>query len=172
MHAAAPTSKAVLRFARPGVGRGPHRELGFAPQRRFCTGKPRQRRPNQPAMDWSLGRTSRRAVRVQRRDNGLTVVLRDDPFGFLVGRLGRRHDPGNAVEYLLIKGARYVFLLPLGRHFGVLVVVLGVARRAPGLFDLVAHHGDDGVVRDPALARTVIVHDISESRLALLHQAP
>jgi hypothetical protein len=54
----------------------------------------------------------------------------------------------------------------------VLVVVLGVARRAPRLFDLVAHHGDDGVVRDPALARTVIVHDISESRLALLHQAP
>ena len=98
--------------------------------------------------------------------------LRDRGVGLVFEGVRRRHDTRNAVEDLLIQRPGDVLFLALGWHPGVLVVVLGVARRAPGLFDLVAHHGDDGVVRDPALARTVIVHDITESRLALLHQAP
>jgi hypothetical protein len=102
----------------------------------------------------------------------VALDLRDHRVGLVFEGVRRRHDPRNAVEDLLIERPGDVLFLALGWHPGVLVVVLGVARRAPGLFDLVAHHGDDGVVRDPALTRTVVVHDISESRLALLHQAP
>jgi hypothetical protein len=54
----------------------------------------------------------------------------------------------------------------------VLVFVIGVAGGAPGLLDGVTHHGDDRVIRDPALTWTVVVHDVTKPRLALLHQAP
>jgi hypothetical protein len=50
--------------------------------------------------------------------------------------------------------------------------VFGVAGGASGLAHFVADHGDDGVIRDSALARTVVVDYVAETRLALLHQAP
>jgi hypothetical protein len=43
------------------------------------------------------------------------------------------------------------------RHFGVLVLVLGVTRGAAGLLHLVFDHRDDRVICDATLARTVIV---------------
>jgi hypothetical protein len=52
------------------------------------------------------------------------------------------------------------------------VLVFGIARRTPRLLHFVANHGDDGVVGDSALAGTVVIHDVTEPRLALLHQAP
>jgi hypothetical protein len=54
----------------------------------------------------------------------------------------------------------------------MLVLVFGLARRTPGLLHLVANHGDDGVVGYSALSGTVVVHDVTKPRLALLHQAP
>jgi hypothetical protein len=50
--------------------------------------------------------------------------------------------------------------------------VLAVTGGASCLAHFVAHHGDDGVVRDSALARTVVIDYVAETRLALLHQAP
>jgi len=54
----------------------------------------------------------------------------------------------------------------------VLVLVVRVARGAPGLLDLLADHGDHGVVRDAAFTRTVVVEDVTKPRLALLHEVP
>src|SRR5258706_584359 len=58
----------------------------------------------------------------------------------------------------------------LGRHLRVFVLVIGVARRAARLLDVVADHRDHGVVGDTSLARTVIVQNVTKPRLALLHQ--
>jgi hypothetical protein len=52
----------------------------------------------------------------------------------------------------------------------MLVLVLGVTGRATGLLDILPHHRHDGVVRQPALARTVIVQNVTKPKLALLHQ--
>jgi hypothetical protein len=50
--------------------------------------------------------------------------------------------------------------------------VLRVARRATRLLDLLADHGDDGVVGDTALARAIVVQDVTKPKLALLHEIP
>jgi hypothetical protein len=146
-------------------------ELGLAARRRLGAGQLRKGGADQPAVDRAL-ELRRPALGGYRRR--LRIGLGDgDGDRFLVFAFSlRRHYPRQAVEDLLIKGSRHVFLLSLRRYPGLLELVFGVAGGAPCLFDLVAHHGDDGVVGDPALARTVIVHDIPESRLALLHQAP
>jgi hypothetical protein len=52
----------------------------------------------------------------------------------------------------------------------VFVIVLGVARRAARLLHVRPNHRDDGVVRQPALARTVIIQNVTKPKLALLHQ--
>jgi hypothetical protein len=44
------------------------------------------------------------------------------------------------------------------------------ARRASRLLDVVAHHRDDRMVRHAALARTVVVENVTKPKLALLHQ--
>ncbi len=58
----------------------------------------------------------------------------------------------------------------LAGHLGVLVVVFGVACRASGLLHVGVDHGNDRVIRDPALARTIIVQNVTKPKLALLHQ--
>ncbi len=62
-----------------------------------------------------------------------------------------------------------VGLAPLPRNLGVLVFVLGIARRAARLLDVPADHRDDGMIGQPPLARTVIVKNVTKPRLALLH---
>jgi hypothetical protein len=47
--------------------------------------------------------------------------------------------------------------------------VLGVAGRAPCLLDVVLDHRDDGVIRHPTFARTIIVQYVTETQPALLH---
>jgi hypothetical protein len=51
----------------------------------------------------------------------------------------------------------------------VLVFVLGVAGRAAGLFDVVADHRHDGVIRQPPLASAVVIQNVTKPKLALLH---
>jgi hypothetical protein len=63
-------------------------------------------------------------------------------------------------------------LAPLWRHLAVLVFVLGVADDAAGLFDAIIDHRHDGVIRNPALARTVVVHHVAGPIPALLHALP
>jgi hypothetical protein len=44
------------------------------------------------------------------------------------------------------------------------------ARRAARLLDGVADHRHDGVIGEPALARAVVVKNVTKPKLALLHQ--
>ena len=52
----------------------------------------------------------------------------------------------------------------------MLVFVIGVARRATRLFYRVTDHRNHDVIGQSALAWTVIVQNVTEPRLALLHQ--
>lgn len=86
------------------------------------------------------------------------------------GRL-RRHDPlwRHVRKHLRVE-CRLFRLLSLPRHFGVLVLVIGITRGATRLFDRVADHGNHDVIGQSALAWTVIVQNVTKPRLALLHQ--
>jgi hypothetical protein len=64
-------------------------------------------------------------------------------------------------------------LLPaLRRHFSLFVLVLGVAGGAASLLHLVLNHCDDGMIGNPSFARTIVVHDVTEPKPALLHELP
>ena len=76
--------------------------------------------------------------------------------------------PFDAGEDFLVERPGGVFLSTTGRG-AALVGVLGVAGRAASLLDALFHHGNDRVVRHASLARTVIVHDVTETQPALLH---
>ena len=64
------------------------------------------------------------------------------------------------------------FLLAASRNLPPFVRVLGVARRASSLLDVLFYHRDDGVVGQPPLARTVVVQYVTETQPALLHSTP
>jgi hypothetical protein len=53
-------------------------------------------------------------------------------------------------------------LLSADRHLRSLVIVFGVARRAPGLANRVLDHRDDGVIAQSPLARTIVIDDVTD----------
>jgi hypothetical protein len=59
-----------------------------------------------------------------------------------------------------------------GRHFRALVLMLRLTRRAARLLHLVVDHRNDGVIGDAALARTIVVQNVTEPDPALLHELP
>jgi hypothetical protein len=61
---------------------------------------------------------------------------------------------------------------PRRGHFGVLVFVVRVARRAPCLFDGVFDHRYHRMIGNTALTRTVVIDNVTEPRPALLHENP
>lgn len=65
---------------------------------------------------------------------------------------------------------RALNLATCARHLRVFVLMVSVARRTARLLDLITHHRDHDVVRDPSFARTVVVQDVTKPKLALLHQ--
>src|SRR6185436_5222625 len=71
---------------------------------------------------------------------------------------------------LCVQGRGGLRLPTLARHLRMLVIVFGVACGAPGLLHVGVDHGNDRVVRDPALAWTIIVQNVTKPKLALLHQ--
>ena len=75
---------------------------------------------------------------------------------------------GDAGEDFLVECPGGVFLSATGRS-AAFVGVLGVAGRATSLLDVLFHHGNDRVVRHASLARTIVVHDVTETQPALLH---
>jgi hypothetical protein len=108
-------------------------------------------------------------------------------FGRRSGRLGRRarrrRDQRRSLsrthpslrhgrQDLLVQGRRGGLLLPLRRKPAPLVRVFPVAGRASSLPDFLPDHRDDGMVGEAALARTVIVQDVTEPKLTLLHHVP
>lgn len=66
----------------------------------------------------------------------------------------------------------HILLAPGRGSLASLVWMIGVARGAARLFDGVCDHRDDRVVRDPPLARTVVVENVTEPKPALLHELP
>tara|TARA_B100001013_G_C24409165_1_gene363247 strand:+ start:357 stop:596 length:240 start_codon:yes stop_codon:yes gene_type:complete len=49
--------------------------------------------------------------------------------------------------------------------------MLSIARCTASLFDFVRHHSYNGVICDAALARTIIIHAITQPKPTLLHQS-
>jgi hypothetical protein len=50
--------------------------------------------------------------------------------------------------------------------------MVGVAGRAASLLHLVFNHRNDRVIGNAALARTVVVQNVTEPKPALLHELP
>jgi hypothetical protein len=59
-----------------------------------------------------------------------------------------------------------------GRRLRATVLVVRVARRAPRLLHRVINHRNDRVIRDTALARTIVVDNVTEPNPALRHEVP
>ncbi|HCH37840.1 MAG TPA: hypothetical protein DEU67_07440 [Acidobacteria bacterium] len=49
--------------------------------------------------------------------------------------------------------------------------MLGIARCTASLSDFVRHHSYNGMIRDAALTRTIIIHAITKPKPTLLHQS-
>jgi len=174
------STKAVLaKLAWAGAGGTTHREVGF-PSLRGIVVQPRQRRTNQGTVHGTIHVVD--GYRDRRRDLGRLLGYH---FGFSldheagVVRVVRRgiqawrgDFAGHAGEHLLIEGAGDFLLAALWRHLRLLELVITVTSGASGLAHFVADHRDDGMIGDSALARTVVVDYVAETRLALLHQAP
>ena len=91
--------------------------------------------------------------------------------GFGVGSNVWTLDVRLAGKDFFVEGGGRFFLPPL-RNLAAFVRVLGIARRASSLFDVFLDHRDDGMVREPSLARTVVVQYVTETQPALLHSVP
>ena len=76
---------------------------------------------------------------------------------------------GTVGGHLRVQRRRGIRLAALPRDFGVLVFVLGVARRAARLLDVGTYHGHNGVIRHTSFAGTIIIQNVTKSKLALLH---
>jgi len=63
-------------------------------------------------------------------------------------------------------------LSPLGWHFSLFVLMFCVAHDAASLFDPIVDHRHDSVIRDTALARTIVVQHVAGPIPALLHALP
>lgn len=74
------------------------------------------------------------------------------------------------IEHLREERRRLFF--PLRRHLRLLVLMLCVTDDAACLFDFVFDHRHDGVIRNAALARTVVVQHVARPKPALLHALP
>jgi hypothetical protein len=58
------------------------------------------------------------------------------------------------------------------RNPGLLVLMVRVTRGAARLLHRVVNHRDDGVIGNAALARTIVVENVTEPNPALLHELP
>jgi len=82
-------------------------------------------------------------------------------------RLGRLQ----AVEHLRKQRGLRSFP-PLRWQFSLFVRMFCVTDDAAGLLDPIVDHRDDGVIRDTALARTIVVQHVAGPKPALLHALP
>jgi hypothetical protein len=156
-----------------------NRELRFPAVWRLAI-RTRQRGSNQPPMygAFFVGRRSRVRRRLRRGLCSRGSHRRFERLSSLRGRhrLRSRHlvrAGAFRIDAIASRGTRHKgpfrALATLRGHLRVLVLVVRVARRAPRLLHLVANHGNDGVISDAALARTVVVENVTEPNPALLH---
>jgi hypothetical protein len=114
-----------------------------------------------------------RLSRKRRRKCGLGLLNKTV---ILVG-LGQMRKAGDglrrlqAVEHLRKERGLRSFP-PLRWQFSLFVLMFCVTDDAAGLFDPIVDHRDDGVIRDTALARTIVVQHVAGPIPALLHALP
>ncbi len=161
---------------------------------RHLSHRSRQRRANQPAVNGAVIITSvvaRRGRVIVNAHIGALAVRR----GLLARGDGSLHRclvrPDYVIWDLLFVGhvdighrrtgtngiggvARQhpILLAARRRNPGLFVFVVRVARRAASLLHLVFDHRDDRVIGDTALARTIVVQNVTEPKPALLHELP
>jgi hypothetical protein len=91
----------------------------------------------------------------------------------LLSRGGRLIAGDRGRDRLAHRGERrrggHGFLPAAHRRFAALVLVFAVAGRAPDLADVVADKRHDGMVAQPPLARTVVIDEITNPKLARMH---
>jgi hypothetical protein len=167
------------------------RELGTWTRRRRLALDARQRRANQRTVNGAvfcrIGVVGIIAVA------GFDCVVHGSGRAIQDGRFGFRHRARRGIVHLVLlfgshsEGTRRspprrhhctlwqlarcgVRLPTLSGHSSLLVLVFRVAGRAPGLLHIRTDHGDDGVIREAPLARTVVIQGVTKPKLALLHQ--
>jgi len=179
------------------AGRLPDGELRDRTRGRLLSFRPGKGRSNEGAMDRALFK-SRIAFVVATFVAGVfsRLVDRGKHFGDAARRLGHgllqnwrlriddgvpfarfnlrrnfgvRDALGRIRGDLRVQRGRRLPFAALARHHGVFVFVFGVARGAPGLFDVRSEHRDHGVIGHAPLARTVVVQNVTKPKLALLH---
>jgi hypothetical protein len=171
------------------AARLPNREVRPLPSRRWLTLNARELRSNQRTMnrtfvrDWFALLVVLFGIRNDRFFSALGVLRLIGfgnclfPFFVLDGRRADLFRVLLIVNNALRRGrydgrqnAGRLGFLSLPRHARVLVFVVRVARRTTRLLDVLANHRDDDVVRQPSLARTVVIENVTRPKLALLHQ--
>jgi hypothetical protein len=146
--------------------------------------RPRKRRTDQRTMHWPL------VVGVVAgfiggwwRDDLVDVGLSSERFGGKIeALLGHRRIRRDECRDCERAGRHSVgrsgderargFLSSRRWNLGLLVFMLGVARAAACLLHFVVDHGDHRMIGDAALARTVVVKNVTEPNPALLHKYP
>ena len=98
--------------------------------------------------------------------------IRGDIFSGIGGIRRRRRGTRTHHRFGLVTRERARLASPRGWRFGAFVLVIRLARRAARLLHLVVDHRDDGMVGDAALARAIVVENVTEADPALLHQLP
>jgi hypothetical protein len=167
----------AVALAMPGRRGAVHGEFRDRPRRRVALDAG-QRGADEAAVQADLGVGRRRLVLGSVRWRGLFVRAR-------LGRRGRHGWRGR-----LPRGGRFIAggrerhrlacrserrrtchgLLPAAdRRLPALVHVFTVAGRAPDLADVVTDKRHDGVVAQPPLARTVVIDEITNPKLARMH---
>ena len=159
---------------------------------RYLSVWPRQRRANQPAMHGTVIIRRRRRVIVNidvavgafavrfgllaRGDGGLHRRLVRPEYVvwclFVVGHVDIGHRRTVTSGFGRIANQHAILFAARRRYPGLLVFVIRVARRAASLLHLVFDHRDDRVIGDTALARTIVVQNVTEPKPALLHELP
>jgi hypothetical protein len=135
-------------------------------------------------VDVALGARFRFFVRRYRRCEGIGVR-----FGLCLGKCLDRFIGGDIFAGLrgvrdghrgawtdhgfgILAGERARLASPRRRRPRALVLVIRLARRAARLLHFVVDHRNDGVVGDAALARAIVVENVTEADPALLHYSP
>src|SRR5688500_12818774 len=113
---------------------------------------------------------SRRRLERLRLVEGFRLVKR---FFVRHGILGVTHGRPRARAGIEVLGGQRARLAAAGRrHLGLFVLVVRVARRAARLLDGILNHRDNHVIGNAALARTIVVENVTEPNPALLHELP
>jgi len=148
-----------------------HRKLGNPPLGHLAL-DPRQRRPNELAMNRALSRRGVGRLPVARSGRRISLARPGFEIARGVRRRGHPWRRGRSDDHAGRRQRRRTgrrLLLPRRRHFRLAIHVFRVARRAAHLADVAIHQRHDRMIADAPLARTVVFYKLTNSKLALHH---